>query len=616
MDARTARAPYNFVPIPNQIIWRYENAAEVPGHDVLDSQLLTGEIQVTVTAKTPLYIAGRERSGFVKDARGRYVIPGSSLRGLLRQNMQILGLGLIRAGEDFNDYRLVYRDMTSGRGTVNHSLRDRYVGVLGIKTVGERCTVATNVLGGYLHNDGGKYAIVPTASEVIRIKRNDPVVAAWANRYTFEVPVWYRISGSKVAEIRATAAEGYDSGVLLSPGLMRNQNRLYLFPVEAPNAEPYWLTDEEVLAYQEDVKMKCNSLKGTDRAHPMDPAFWDMPKPGRVKAVFYAKDADGFTSFGISQFLRIGYAHSLGYGLPKNHFENHGTGLDYPNSMLGYARETGAYRSRISVGNLTAEGSPREMGKVPVMLGGPKPSFVAGYSKNGMDYNQDFQLNGIKQYWLKQVQASGEIKNEKAASVMYPLPAGTRFTGTIRYRNLHTDELGLLLWCLRLDENCFQNMGMGKPYGFGRVQIQIDELREFDIQNLYRDFTAGAIRCGETAQRVDELIRAYDAYACERLGVKPKKGVTSLRSKGSIQDFLYMKSTVREDATAVSYLSLSEHRNIHAPLPAVSEIRKEATVSKSQTPTADPTDWKAMIAARNAQNAANSAVSKKKKGKW
>lgn len=623
MDLRTARAPYNFVPVPNQIIWRYEDATEVPGHDRLDPKLLTGEIRVTLTAETPLYIAGRDRTGFVKDAQGRYIIPGSSLRGLLRQNMQILGMGLIRAGEDFNDYRLVYRDMTSAAGAVTNSLRERYVAVLGIKTTGKRCTEATAVKGGYLHNDGGKYSIVPTASPVIHIKRNDPLVKDWVNRYAFEQPVWYRLSGNKLADISTQAVAGYSCGVLLSPGVMRKQNRLYLFPEEASHGDILHLSEQEVLAYQEDVKMKRNGLKGTDRAHPMDPKFWKMSEPGKKKAVFYATDNAEFTSFGISQFLRIGYAHSLGDGLPQRHLEDrNSTRLDYTRSLLGYARQKDSFRSRVSVGNLVAQGNPVEMEKVPVMLGGPKPSFTAGYSRKGLDYNQDdFQLNGIKQYWLKPVQTSGEIQNQKAASALYPLPAKTKFTGVIRYRNLHEDELGLLLWCLRLDKGCYQNMGMGKPYGYGRVKIEIDALREFDVPDLYQDLTAGAVTKGAVAQRVEQLICAYDDYACEQTGVKPKNGRKTLRSKGHIKDFLYMKSTVRTDAFAVSYLSLPEHRNIQAPLPFVADIRGKANAAAAQpqAPVADPTDWKAMLAKRNAQNTANTAISsfgKKRKGKW
>ena len=39
---------------------------------------------------------------------------------------------------------------------------------------------------------------------------------------------------------------------------------------------------------------------------------------------------------------------------------------------------------------------------------------------------------------------------------------GTTFSGTIRFKNLKEDELGLLLWSLLLNDGCYQSIGMGK----------------------------------------------------------------------------------------------------------------------------------------------------------
>ena len=47
------RAPYNFVPFSNKVLWRYGSAEELPRHDRLDSTLKSGEIHVTMTADTP-----------------------------------------------------------------------------------------------------------------------------------------------------------------------------------------------------------------------------------------------------------------------------------------------------------------------------------------------------------------------------------------------------------------------------------------------------------------------------------------------------------------------------------------------------------------------------------
>lgn len=104
-------APYNFVSFPNKVIRRYARPEDVPRQDRWDEDLLSGEIAVTLTARTPVFLSdgakddrGRGDRHFVRDAGGRCVIPGSSLRGLVRENMQILGCGLVRPSVD--DHRL------------------------------------------------------------------------------------------------------------------------------------------------------------------------------------------------------------------------------------------------------------------------------------------------------------------------------------------------------------------------------------------------------------------------------------------------------------------------------------------------------------------------------
>lgn len=749
-DMKTTRAPYNFVPMTERIIWRYEGASQLPRHDVLDPELLTGQIRVTITAETPIFISGREKGAFATDARGRYIIPGSSLRGLLRQNMQILGLGLIRPGEDFNDLRLLYRDMTSGRQSVTYPLRERYISVLGIDNKDkDDPSSPKKVEGGYLYREGGKYYIAPAAGKVLSISRRSPLVSNWAQRFTFSeriwyksqdekvldictaptegyqegmlhspgnmnntpllyvfpdegtqgryftysvrrsdwsvskwqnsydhaeqiwfstrgpridriqnapggwcqkgvllapgklglenciylyaqsgsgsnvykiskkapivekwarsrassVQVWYKISGETVTDIKTTETEGYQKGRLLIPNPVSSQNHLYIFPKEDPNAKHEKLGDDDVLSYKEDVAKKSNVLKGTDKDHPMRPAFWNMPSGEERKPVFFVKH-DGHIYFGTSRFLRIGYAHPIGHGIPQSHTDAlDSPKVDYPHSLFGFTSDHAGYRTRISVGDLVADGAPRPLPKFSIVPGAPKPSFLSGYIRNGKSYNDNgFQLNGLKQYWMKeeQIPKSDGGQEKKSVAQMAPLPSGTKFTGTIRYRNLHKDELGLLLWCLRLDPGHFQTIGMGKPYGFGRIAVQIDALEEFDIPGLYQDLIAGPVANGTTTARVEALIRAYDEAACDALASPDAEKLTSLRDLSHIKDFLYMKRTIRTDTAAVSYLTLNEHRNITAPLPTVSSIRGE-----TDRPALTAADLKAMFDRRNAANSAS-----------
>lgn len=81
---------------------------------------------------------------------------------------------------------------------------------------------------------------------------------------------------------------------------------------------------------------------------------------------------------------------------------------------------------------------------------------------------------------------------------MRPMKKGTAFSGTIRFKNLEEDELGLLLWSLVLNDGCYQSIGMGKPYGFGRMSVKLDKLRLFDFAALYS--ASGFESAGRTAE--------------------------------------------------------------------------------------------------------------------
>ena len=154
-------APYNFVSLPDQPVILSND--ELSGHNQVDSDLVSGEINYKITARTSIFIDdGTDH--FYKNAEGCYTIPGSSVRGLIRSNAQILSLSSIE--DDVDDYSLLYRDVANGNN------KDRYNEVLGSKTIvigkkkknnkANTTTILTNVKAGYISNEGGKYIIYGT----------------------------------------------------------------------------------------------------------------------------------------------------------------------------------------------------------------------------------------------------------------------------------------------------------------------------------------------------------------------------------------------------------------------------------------------------------------------
>ena len=576
MSETKIRAPFQFVPFCTKVLIPYRSADELPRHDAILPNLKSGEIHISLRAETPVFVSdGRQYPDnvqrFFRGANGKRMIPGSTLRGLLRENMQILGFGVIRPGEDLEDYQIYYREIAGTSVGSAGSLKKKYHNVLGVNVCkapgGSSYSEPKNVRIGWLKREDsaeGKpsYSIYPALGELIRVPRSHSDVLQFGEGDARLVSVSYTEANGRAVRIAPRGRETQETmrpGTLLYTGRpVSHPNCLYLFPeMDAASATAEKVSDDDILSYQADLEQRRNSLP-KDRV-----SFWELPaRDGESKPVFYLH-AEGHIYFGMSRFPRIGYPHSIAEGLPESHRRRIGQ-LDYPRAILGFAepQEGGsAYRSRVGVGDLEAVGDPAEGAPVSMILGNPKPSWYPGYTEEGTDYAQDeFRLRGYKQYWLKDTQKTAVKEGkEKVGTTFRPLPIGTEFRGVVRYRNLSEEELGLLLWCLRLEDGCYQTVGMGKPHGYGRVKLTIRALREFNPERLYgADLSAtpwDEFRGEQAAQRVERYIKTYDASAGRELKRLYKIKGSSASSMPEIRDFFFIKRAVR-DSGDVSYLRL------------------------------------------------------------
>ena len=92
---KRVRAPYNFIPLSEKVLLPYNSIEELPPHDRMDPALKTGEIHVSMVADTPVFVSDGDKNEphFFRGNNGKYMIPGSTIRGMVRENMQILGGG-------------------------------------------------------------------------------------------------------------------------------------------------------------------------------------------------------------------------------------------------------------------------------------------------------------------------------------------------------------------------------------------------------------------------------------------------------------------------------------------------------------------------------------------
>lgn len=118
------KSPYNFVPAPTEGQVFIPEWANQVSHDIPFEDSQSGELDITITAETPIFI----RNGHAKPAEGenptsefshvmineekQYFIPATSIKGMLRNVLEIMSFSRLNKSL-VNDDRYSYRDLTN-----------------------------------------------------------------------------------------------------------------------------------------------------------------------------------------------------------------------------------------------------------------------------------------------------------------------------------------------------------------------------------------------------------------------------------------------------------------------------------------------------------------------
>lgn len=121
-------SPYNFVPLNSKVYlpdWSDNVSQDIPFEDGED-----GYIEVTWHNYSPLFIRNEDKNNpdpIHIDVNGnrRYFIPGSSIKGMLRNTLSILAFGKMAEGEQYKDRRFSFRlDKDSAKIDYKYSVRN------------------------------------------------------------------------------------------------------------------------------------------------------------------------------------------------------------------------------------------------------------------------------------------------------------------------------------------------------------------------------------------------------------------------------------------------------------------------------------------------------------
>lgn len=500
---RGTHAPYNFVPLPKRFIppgWRKKTSIDVPLE-----QGLCGELELELETFSPLMVgAERKDSDTVPffNIDGQPVIPGSSIRGMIRNLAEIVSFGkLPEVNNQYPTLRDVrdrqYKSMLTGGGDID-----------GVKP-------------GWLffsaeHN---QYMLKPcqyariSYAEISKIcdcgylKNDQKITAKYRKAGGFARPVKFDLE--KLPKGGAVAKQGHSrEGRLVMTGWAYNKNKEYVFYNEqAPEAIPA----ESMLAFNHIYRQQGpkSMYAELDKLHQKN----EHQAPGLP--VFFTRNQAGQIRYlGLTLMMKIPPEYSVDALHPKHKDSPH-VDVDIVQNLFGFIDDTApetvepqyqAYhyslKSRLSFADLEAEEHEYEDDTAKLVLGQPSASFYPAYlvqsanSREGqlsyrmVNYHdqQKPELRGFKRYPIQKdaplqpamsnlEKTLDELKDDICVTLK-PLAKGARFVGKIRYHNITPKELGLLLWCLTWGErqDVFHNMGMAKPYGYGQLQINIKKL--------------------------------------------------------------------------------------------------------------------------------------------
>ena len=471
----TLTAPYQFAELNKDVYfpgWASQVSQDIPFSDGID-----GVIEVTLKNVSPLFT----RNGGAQDKKEvlsahilengqrRYLIPATTLKGMLRSTMEIMSFAKMQL---FDDKYFAYRSFHKNDG--DEDLYKKYHSAMGANPNADYDERKFGC-GWLMMDDDDQLYITPCDGRFKRIHHNEI-----GRKLTKKTP----FARNEEIEWYPLKQKDGNQYYIVCTGDINRKVKEYLFPTATL---PTIKVDEKVAKKFMDVH---------DGPSPDFDKYLLRLKRGKKVAVFYAKDDKGAPkAIGLSRMLRYPFDNGVKDLVEKQQTDYKSECRDLCEIIWGYAESEKSLKGRIQVGHafckqliddgLLIDGSG--------ILGQPKASFYPLYLKQSdatnkfKTYNSATGIAGRKLYKIHRGGTTTPLpqgnNNENATTRFKAIPSGNEFKFYIRVHNLRPIELGALLSALTLNEThgAFHNIGMAKAYGFGKIQIESVKLgKEFE----------------------------------------------------------------------------------------------------------------------------------------
>lgn len=438
-----AHAPYGFVPMTDRVFlpdWAPSVSQDVPFQDGV-----CGVLELTLTARTPIFVRGaHDPTAFFQGPTGP-AIPGSSLRGAIRNIVEIASHGWMRR---VNDHRYGVRDLDKQGPYVRHmadimpSLQNKNIPLPKVvagwlqKATGDGtvaqitpCNFAkvhyslliehAAKVGVHDYGPGYRQSAVRkykrwgfNTGEAAAVRGEPNRLDVRANIEGLRIPKqeWLNLKFGKVVSLDSVTPgrlvftgqpnewqPGEQSGKKKGGGHPK-QHDFFFYDDDQSRRLPKLLVTPKQMDDFEFIHCDGAQQHSLNRARARNEEweFWHSAFEANLKVpVFFLVEEGKLRAFGLAMMFRLAYKYSVVEAVHNSQPRiNRDSRADLTELIFGHvplarkgkaAEQEWLLKGRVSFGLLSAQGPVKPMPEVKAVLGAPKASYYPNYIEQRAD---------------------------------------------------------------------------------------------------------------------------------------------------------------------------------------------------------------------------------------
>ena len=520
--------PYNFVSLGKNI--NRKSVKENIGN-------LSGKLKCSLANITPLFIGSGISSGFdhkteeiLKD-NGNYIIPASSLKGEIRNIVEVITNSCIKNVEtDRLEKRLKAGERPNVFGLIKR-LPNEKTGEDGLIVEAVKVKIHKDVLKGKLP---GFYPIKVNKKISQHVDKGDKKFFKKGEKDPDAINDFYTFDkitqdGTEDAILWVSAdifGKIYEKILVKKDFVEKGKGRNFIFSLNE-------YIDLEYLIAQRNERDK----EEKDKKKKIDRKEIQVNDP-----IIFQLDGESAVYLAFSEIPRLRYKYSP-YSLIPKEFQPCSSldNLCFACRLFGTtgnsneekkSNEMTSYMGRVFIADAKCSEKKEKLSEVITMkpLGEPHPSLARFYLTKGSYDDANVSIRGRKFYWhhsdkikagenykkyLDSITTDERAKYNSSLSFLKP---NNIFEFEVEFKNLTEEELGVLIYSLELEDGMLHKFGKAKAFGFGSSKIEIKELllksqdryKSFAIsyekedKNIYKDIAKEIFVC-ENKEEIKEL---------------------------------------------------------------------------------------------------------------